>query len=498
MPANNDLTKTLEVYFDQTVEGFDASVVMAQQANHHSPSAVSMSRANNEFWRPQPTMLQMQEGWDTTGKDAQQVKKLSVPASINQFGNIEIALDLQEMQDPTNMKSATDAAQQQISATIDMGVADTVAKSGSLVVTGQGPMTWKLASTADTIMNEQGVKMGSERSMFLAPQHYNDIAEVLGGKQYHQGDVKNAYQEAKVPNIAGFKTFQTDYSGFVAGSSATGITLSADADYTPVAMKAAPMGEGELPVDNRSAILTVTAPANGSVLQKGDAFTIAGVYAVHHIKKTRTPRLKTFRVISVDGANIQYTPPLISSGPYQNVTAKGSAGAAISLLNNTDESPSVFWRKNSVELIKGNFDGLQGLAGGARFMKATTKKLGFPIAMLYWLDGKGVVYSVKWLVFYGVNNLNTEMNGIVLPNQGIVSAQSVQGVSESRPVMISASTQSAPRDELEKEIARLQKQAAESEAARKKDEEEAADKLKASEAARQKAEEEAAALKTKK
>ncbi|WP_368766724.1 P22 phage major capsid protein family protein [Enterobacter hormaechei] len=417
--AGNDLTKTLEVYFDEVVQGFDASVVLAQQASQYSPKAVDMSRANNQFWRPQPVMLQMQSGWDTTGKDAQQIQKLSVPASINNFGNIEIALNLQEMQDPTNMKSATEAAQQQISSTIDMSVADTVAKSGSLVITGTSPMNWKLAKTASTVMNEQGVGIGAERSLFLSPEHYNTMGDVLGEKGYHGGETKTAWDEAKLPvKVGGFTTFQSDYSGFQDGNHVTGLKLSADANYSPKAMQPAQMGGGEVPVDNRS----MTISLNSSGLSDGDAFTIAGVYAVHQVKKTKTPRLKTFRVLETNGTTAVITPPVIPAGPYQNVSAKGANGANITILNTVDESPSIFWRKNSVEIIKGNFDGLQGLAGGAKFMKATTKKLGFPIAMLYWLDGKGVIYSVKWLVFYGVNNLNTEMNGIILPNQTQVSA----------------------------------------------------------------------------
>ncbi|MDK9364176.1 P22 phage major capsid protein family protein [Lelliottia wanjuensis] len=430
--AGNDLTKTLEVYFDQTVQGFDPSVVLAQQANQYSPKAVDMSRANNQFWRPQPVMLQMEDGWDTTGKNPQQLQKLNVPASINKSGNIEIALNLQEMQDPTNMQAATEAAQLQIASTIDLSVADTVAKSGSLVVTGAGAMNWKLANTAGTIMNEQGVGLGAERSFFFSPQHYNDLTDILGAKGSHSGDVKTAWDEARLPtNVAGFKTFQTDYSGFVAGSAANAITLAADVSYTPAAMKSATMGDGEVPVDNRSATMSVTV-ASGDPLKAGDAFTIAGVYAVHHIKKNVTKRLKTFRVIDVNGTTVEYSPPLISTGPYQNVSAKGASGAAITVLNTVDESPSIFWRKNSIEIVKGNFDGLQGMAGGARFMKATTKKLGFPIAMLYWLDGKGVVYSVKWLVFFGVNNLNSEMNGVVLPNQ-TKATQAVQAIQQPAP-----------------------------------------------------------------
>lgn len=430
MPAVNDLTKTLQIYFDQTVEGFDASVVLAQQASQYTPPAVDMSRANNQFWRPQPMALQVRPGWDTTGVNPEALQRLSVRAGLDNPGNIEIALNLQELQDQTNMSEAVSAAHLQLAAHVDVSVTDVVSKTGSLVVTGQDKFVWKMGATADAMMNEQGVKMGSERSLFLSPQHYIDIGETLGDKQNHQGDVSTAWGQARLPkNIAGFQSFQTDYSGFVAGNTATGITLAADADYTPTAMAPNPGGSGQSPVDNRFATMTIAVTAG--TLNVGDAFTVAGVYAVHHTKKTKTPRLKTFRVVDVQGAIVTYCPPIISTGPYQNVSAPGTSGAEVKILNTADQSPSIFWRKNSVELIRGNFDGLNNLQGGARFMKATTKKLGLPIAMLYWLDGKSVVYAVKWLIFFGVNNLNPEMNGIILPNQ--LSSTAIAALSKKPP-----------------------------------------------------------------
>lgn len=413
-PTTNDLTKVISMYFDQTVEGFDSSVVLAQQARQYTPPATDMSRSNNTFWRPQPVMLKVRPGWDTTGIDPESVQKLTVPASLNSPGNIEIALNLQEMQDSTNMAQASSAAQMQLAAHVDLAVADTVSRTGSLVITGNGQMNWKLGATADAVMNEQGVKMGSERSMFLSPQHYIEIADDLRAKQNHQGDVKTAYDEARIPNIAGFKTFQTDYTGYIPAATATA-TLTADVAYVPQSMTTNSGGSGEVPVDNRFATMSVDITAGA--LNPGDAFTVADVYAVHHVKKTATPRLKTFRVVKVEGAIITYCPPIIPAGPYQNVSAPGVAGAALSVINNTDQAPTSFWRNDSVELIRGSFDNLGNISGGARFMKATTKKLGLPIAMLYWLDGKSVIYAVKWLVFFGVNNLNPEMNGIILPNQ---------------------------------------------------------------------------------
>ncbi|MFX2611918.1 P22 phage major capsid protein family protein [Enterobacter mori] len=114
----------------------------------------------------------------------------------------------------------------------------------------------------------------------------------------------------------------------------------------------------------------------GGTLKAGYAFTVAGVYAMHHTKKTLPPCLKTFRVIKVEGSIVIYCPPIISEGPYQNVSAPGAVGAEVKILNTTDQAPGIFWRKNSVELIRGNVNGLNNLQGGARFMKAATKSWG--------------------------------------------------------------------------------------------------------------------------
>lgn len=412
MSGNNQFAQVVEEYFEQTVEGFDVNTVIANRTRKYTPPATGMQRAGNEFWRPQPYILQVKDGFETTNADDQDLIQLSVPAKLSHRGNIQYALDIEELRDPLNLTEASKAAQLALASHVDTTVANVVANTGSLVLSSTGALDWDLVGKADSIMSKQGIKMGSTRTLFMDSDHYKSIAKELGAKQYHQGETKSAYDEAKLPNVARFKTYESDYTGHILGNATTGLTLGTEATYTPVATQTTNLGGEEL-VDNRT--MTITASAAG--LKAGDAFTIAGVNAVHHIRKNDTTQLKTFRVVSVNGATAQITPPVIPEGPYQNVTAPGAAGAAITILNTTDQAPSIFWRDDSVEIIRGTFSGLNNLQGGARVMTATSTKTGIPIAMVYWFDGGSVTYRVKWLIFFGANNLNTEMNGIILPNQ---------------------------------------------------------------------------------
>lgn len=79
-----------------------------------------------------------------------------------------------------------------------------------------------------------------------------------------------------------------------------------------------------LPLDNIS--------GGGTTLSVGDTFTVANVFAVNPITKDSTGRLKSFRVTAAHtGGNgtISFAPAIVTSGPYQNVTAAMADNAAI-------------------------------------------------------------------------------------------------------------------------------------------------------------------------
>jgi hypothetical protein len=167
--------------------------------------------------------------------------------------------------------------------------------------------------------------------------------------------------------------------------------------------------------------VTVSSSAN---VVAGDCFTIANVFAVHHITKVNTGQLKTFRVVSVPagGTTLVITPPIISNqvandaaAQYQNVavTAK-SATATITWLNIDPTQINCFWQKDALEILPGRYAVPND--AGAAVMRATTDQ-GIELVMTKQYDIKTMKTFYRLDTLFGVVNKNPEMSGILLFNQ---------------------------------------------------------------------------------
>jgi hypothetical protein len=177
-------------------------------------------------------------------------------------------------------------------------------------------------------------------------------------------------------------------------------------------------------VDNRFMNLAIT--VTSGTVKVGDAFTIAGVNAVHHITKEDTGQLKTFRVTAiVSGAGgtgtIQITPPIISNTgatqaelQYKNVTAQAATGAAIVWLNTTAGYMNPFWHKESIEILPGRYAVPEN--AGVSVMRGTTAQ-GFELVFTKWFDINTMLTKYRVDAMFGTVMLNTEMAGIEMFSQ---------------------------------------------------------------------------------
>jgi len=73
------------------------------------------------------------------------------------------------------------------------------------------------------------------------------------------------------------------------------------------------------------------------ILRKGNVFTIAGVFAVNPQSKQSTGALRQFVVLSdvtsvAANATVPIYPPIVTSGPFQTVTAAPAGSAVITVL----------------------------------------------------------------------------------------------------------------------------------------------------------------------
>jgi hypothetical protein len=173
-------------------------------------------------------------------------------------------------------------------------------------------------------------------------------------------------------------------------------------------------------VDNRFQTVTVSSTTG---VAAGDCFTIANVFAVHHITKGNTGQLKTFRVISVtNGTQMVISPGIVSnqvpstaSAEYQNcvVTTKAS-NAAIVFLNTVAAPINCFWQKDAIEILPGRY--AVPTDAGANVMRASTDQ-GIELVMQKQYDINTMKTRYRLDTIFGVVNKQPEMSGIILFGQ---------------------------------------------------------------------------------
>ncbi len=420
--GGNAFNKEEIVAWEKLLEGFQDELVLSRNVAVSSTDSVTMERSGDTLWRPQPYIAQSYDGTDATANfgDATQ---LSVPARLGYSKHSTAILTAKELRDQLQEGRLGKAAAQKLASDINVAVMNVAATYGSLVVKRTGAASgFDDVAQAEAIMNEQGVQ-SFDRYMALSTRDYNGMASNLAARQTMQGKPVTAYEKAFVGQVASFDTYKLDYAvrlpAALGGGALTMNTLVAGANfYTPRATSVSATGETGN-VDNRFQTVTVSATTN---VVAGDAFTVAGLEAVHHITKGGTGQLKTYRVISVDsGTTMTITPPIISAQggtdaelQYQNVIATPSATAAIVFLNTAAAAVNPFWHKDAIELMPGRY--AVPTNAGAQIMRASTDQ-GIEVVMQKFYDIDTMKTKFRWDIFFGVCNKQPEMTGIMLFSQ---------------------------------------------------------------------------------
>lgn len=410
---SNQVTKDLEILFENYVEGFEASCTLSNAVKHYRASDLKMQRANDVYYRPQDYQMATQSGLDISGGTPTDVIQRMVPCSFRTPENVRFDLDAEELRDPEHMKESGRAAGESLSAKIDSDMYSTIALRASNVVTATSAFSWDLGASAEALMIAKGMRVGSKRHLVLNAFDYKDVAKDLGNRAYLGNTNLDAYERSKVPDIAGFMTYRSDnlYNLAAIGTVAA-TTVNANTSHTVSAMT------GDLPTDNRVGTLVV-AGANIANIKNGDVFTIGSaatqVNSVHHITKDDTGQAQTFRVISGGGtANLVISPAIIITGPYQNCTQQAAAGATINFKNTATKPVNPFWVDGAVELGVGKLAFPSDM--GAKVMTANSKN-GVPLIMSYAFNHLSGKASCRFTTLYATSVLEPDLCGIILANQ---------------------------------------------------------------------------------
>ena len=422
---SNSFSKEERVAFEDILEGFQDALVLSRNVAVFNTDQTMMERTNNIIWRPQPYIATSYNGTDQSG-NFDDYTQLSVPATIGFQKAVPWVMTATELRDSLQEGRLGDAAKQKLASDINVAIMNVAAAQGTLFV--------KRASTAsgfddvaqcEAIMNEQGVP-SYDRYLALSTRDYNGMANDLSKASRSFGNEisDKALRKAFVGEMASFGTYKLDYANRkVAAAGGAGLTVDTRASagnyYVPRATSVAATGE-TANVDNR--FQTITVSSTTSVVA-GDAFTIAGLNAVHHITKGDTGQLKTFRVISVPSSTtLVISPPIISNqggsdaeAQYQNVVANTVASnSAIVFLNTVTNFINPFWQRDALEILPGRYAVPQD--AGAAVMRASTDQ-GIELVMQKQYDINTMKTKYRLDTLFGVVNKQPEMSGVIMFSQ---------------------------------------------------------------------------------
>lgn len=424
---SNSFSKEERVAFEDLLEGFQDALVLSRNVAIYNTDQTMMERANNTIWRPQPYIAQSinsTPGTPISGYKA--MTQLAVPATLGFSKTVPWEMTTLELRDALQEGRLGDSAKQKLASDINVAIMSSAANLGSLVVPiAAASGDYDDVALCDAMMNEQGVP-DYDRSLALSSRDYNGLAGNLVGTARSFGNQKSdrAYERSYVGMVASFDTYKMDYANRLTAAAGSGITIDTSgagtqANYTPQATSNA-VG-GQINVDNRFQTVTVSSTTN---VAAGDAFTITGVEAVHHITKQSTGQRKTFRVVSVNSpTTMTITPPIIGAQSvatdaqlqYKNVeVVTPSNTAAINFLNVNTASVNVFWQRDSLEILPGRY-AVPSDAGVAVMRASTDQGIELVMQKFYDIDSMTIKYRLDTL--FGVVNKSPEMSGILLFNQ---------------------------------------------------------------------------------
>jgi hypothetical protein len=421
----NSFSKEERVAFEDILEGFQDALVLSKNVAVYNTDQSLMERSNNIIWRPQPYIATSYNGTDQSS-NFDDFTQLSVPATIGFSKSVPWVMTATELRDSLQEGRLGNAARQKLATDINVAIMNVAANQGTLFVKRSSTASgFDDVAQCEAIMNEQGVP-SYDRYLALSTRDYNGMANDLSKASRSFGNEisDKALRKAFVGEMASFQTYKLDYANRkTAAAGGAGLTVDTRASagnyYVPKATAVATTGE-TANVDNRFQTITISSTTN---VAAGDAFTIAGINAVHHITKGDTGQLKTFRVISVPSSTtLVISPPIISAQggtdaeiQYQNVVANTVASnSAIVFLNTVANFINPFWQRDALEILPGRY--AVPSDAGAAVMRASTDQ-GIELVMQKQYDINTMKTKYRLDCLFGVVNKQPEMSGVMMFSQ---------------------------------------------------------------------------------
>lgn len=271
---------------------------------------------------------------------------------------------------------------------------------------GTVPSTFLSLASMGAVMTDAAIPE-SDRFAVHGADAAVSLADGLKGV-YVSEKAKTAFEKAQVGYYAGFDNMRSVHApthtvGAHAGSPKVN---GANQNVTYAASKDS--WTQSLITDGWSNSIT-------GILKAGDVFTIAGVNAVNPISKEDTGRLQTFVVISdansgasTGPATLTISPPIITSGAYQTVTAVPADNADITVKTGTASTAykqSLLLHPKAFTLVTRPLN----IPAGAGVKTATKAGNKVTISVTEWVDGNTLKHNMRFDMLFGVKCLDPRL-----------------------------------------------------------------------------------------
>ena len=257
---------------------------------------------------------------------------------------------------------------------------------------GTIPATFAAVADAGAIFTDGG-NATQGRMAFHSPAASAKLAGLIQGT-YVNGNNKTALENAKVGRFAGFDNYESVFAPTHTVGPLGGTPLVNGGAQAVTYATAKDTWSQTLITDGWIA-------AAAARLAAGDVFTIANVFSVNPNTKTSTGRLQTFTVLaaaSSDGSgNLTATisPPIITSGAFQTVSAAPADNAAITIKTgtaNTGYRQSLLLDPAAIALVSRPLD----IPSGEGLKTSTVSGEFVTMSVSSWVDGNTLAENMRF------------------------------------------------------------------------------------------------------
>lgn len=431
--ANNSFSKEERVFFEEVLEGFNPNNITAMQVDLYKTPSKMFERSDLTIHRPIPYVSITQEGLVKDPGDFQGMTQLTVPSTLNanatapsDIKNVPFHMNTVELNDPIQREKKKRSAILSLSAKVDNSVATLIANEGTLFIADQatsGIKFYEQVAQCEEAMTIRDISLQDERTIIMNPSDYNRIAgDLADGRKVLTGHGEEAFVRSKIPGgIATFDAFKANFQPTIVAKAGINYVVDGNQKHIPLSTDA--NGNN---VDNRSQILNIK--TGTGTIKVGDAFTIAGIFALSMIHKNDTRVLQTFRVLDATNQDaIRISPAIVTNDAavspnqaekeYANCSTQAADDAVITFINTVTAPSNIFWKKESVEIVHGSLsrEELGGNTGVASMVGSTDSGLEILISRATSILDLETKYRLD--MWFRPNILNEQMCGVLVGKQ---------------------------------------------------------------------------------